>query len=232
MFYSTGSSQSDGETGVAASDSPAAEEQLVSDAAGSSGASPAGGGGSSNSSGVGTAAATASAQAGGGPPSPAAAAADAAARGGARLHPLSARIAALPLWRIEAAAFPCSQAILHVHKLHYLHLFDQVLAGPKPWLFGHLYLPGGSSNLGAADYELRGGSRAPLVGTLMEVTRAARLMDGKLLILATAVARFRVVEARRELPYSVADVEVLHDAEELEAVQQAALDAAVQVRGD
>lgn len=39
----------------------------------------------------------------------------------------------------------------------------------------------------------------------------------------------QVVEALRELPYSRATVELMHDAEEVEAVQQAALDAAVQV---
>jgi hypothetical protein len=138
-----------------------------------------------------------------------------------------------------------TQSILHVHKLHYLHMFDSVLAGPRPWVFGHLYLPGGgwvatgsrassmqgthrcrgcarvrllalrlptrpaqpfpsspavpaprppggSANLGAEGYALAPGSQAPMVGVLMEVTRAVRLMDGKLLLLATAVARFKV----------------------------------------
>ena len=41
----------------------------------------------------------------------------------------------------------------------------------------------------------------------------------------------QVVEPLRELPYSRATVELLHDAEELEAATQAALDAAVQVGG-
>lgn len=42
------------------------------------------------------------------------------------------------------------------------------------------------------EYRLESGTHAPLVGVLMEVTRAVRLMDGKLLILATAVSRFKV----------------------------------------
>jgi len=72
-------------------------------------------------------------------------------------------------------------------------MFDGLLAGPAAgWVFGWLYLPGGSANLGAEGYGMAGGSQAPLVGTLMEVTRAVRLMDGKLLILATAVGRFKV----------------------------------------
>jgi hypothetical protein len=75
-------------------------------------------------------------------------------------------------------------------------MFDRLFSSPQPWVFGHLYLPGGSSNLGAEEYRLESGSQAPLVGVLMEVTRAARLMDGKLLILATATARFKVRPAR------------------------------------
>ncbi|KIY94102.1 hypothetical protein MNEG_13861 [Monoraphidium neglectum] len=138
-----------------------------------------------------------------------------------------ARIDDLPLWRVEYAVFPFSQSILHVHKPHYVHMFDRLFSSPQPWVFGHLYLPGGSSNLGAEEYRLESGSQAPLVGVLMEVTRAARLMDGKLLILATATARFKVVEPLCELPYSRAAVELLHDAEELEAANQTALDAAV-----
>jgi hypothetical protein len=39
----------------------------------------------------------------------------------------------------------------------------------------------------------------------------------------------KVVDVLQELPYSRADVEVVADAEELEALQQAALDAALQV---
>lgn len=46
---------------------------------------------------------------------------------------------------------PPLQAVLHVHKPHYMHMFDQVFSGPKPWVFGHLYLPGGSNNLGRYD---------------------------------------------------------------------------------
>lgn len=145
----------------------------------------------------------------------------------------------VPLWRPEFAVLPGGQCVLHVHRPHYLHMFDELLAAPAsalptsaggPRVFGHLYLPGGSASLGAPGSELAAGSSAPLVGVLMEVTRAARLRDGKLLVLATAVARFRVVRARRELPYSRADVELLADAEELLAREAMARDAAVEVR--
>lgn len=73
-------------------------------------------------------------------------------------------------------------------------MFDRLFAsGPGPWRFGHVYLPGGSRSLGASEWALAApGSRAPTVGVLMEVSRAVRLMDGKLLVLATAVARIKV----------------------------------------
>lgn len=87
---------------------------------------------------------------------------------------------------------PVLQEILHVMAPHYVHMFEGVFSRPRPWLFGHLYLPGGSKNLGAASYELSSGSRAPLIGTLAQVTRAVRLRDGKFLILATAITRFKV----------------------------------------
>ncbi len=76
-------------------------------------------------------------------------------------------------------------------------MFDRLFAsGPGPWRFGHVYLPGGSRSLGASEWALAApGSRAPTVGVLMEVSRAVRLMDGKLLVLATAVARIKVGNA-------------------------------------
>jgi hypothetical protein len=46
--------------------------------------------------------------------------------------------------------------------------------------------------LGAPSHALASGSQAPLVGVLMQVTRAVRLRDGKFLLLATALGRFKV----------------------------------------
>ena len=44
------------------------------------------------------------------------------------------------------------------------------------------------------EYALRPGTQAPLVGTLMEVVRALRCPDGRLIILALGVGRMRVRE--------------------------------------
>ncbi len=35
-----------------------------------------------------------------------------------------------------------------MHVPHYVHLFESIMAGPRPWRFGHVYLPGGSASLG------------------------------------------------------------------------------------
>jgi Lon protease-like protein len=86
-----------------------------------------------------------------------------------------------------------------VHVPHYTHMFDQVLAGPRPWRFGHLYLPEGSRNLGSPEYDLVPGTKAPLTGTLMEVLSCLWLKDGRLLLLAVGLCRFRV----RGLPLAV-----------------------------
>jgi Lon protease-like protein len=75
-------------------------------------------------------------------------------------------------------------------------MFEVIFSRPRPWLFGHLMLPAGSKSLGSPSYSLASGSQAPLVGVLVQVTRAVRLRDGKFLILATAVARFKVGSSR------------------------------------
>jgi hypothetical protein len=71
-------------------------------------------------------------------------------------------------------------------------MFEVIFSRQRPWLAGHLMLPYGSKSLGSPSYSLASGSQAPLVGVLVQVTRAVRLRDGKFLILATAVTRFKV----------------------------------------
>lgn len=88
--------------------------------------------------------------------------------------------------------FVIAQEILHVLAPHYVHMFEVIFSRSRPWVFGHLYLPGGSKSLGQPTHALASGSKAPLVGVLMQVTRAVRLRDGKFLLLATALGRFKV----------------------------------------
>ncbi|GIL50097.1 hypothetical protein Vafri_6393 [Volvox africanus] len=136
----------------------------------------------------------------------------------------------IPLWRADSVVLPGQQALLHVHTPHYVHMFDGLFASsPRgPWLFGHVHLPAGSRNLGAPEWALcAAGSRAPTVGVLMEVNRALRLEDGKLMVLATALCRIKVRQCMSETPYSRASVEVFHDDELLESFHITALQAAL-----
>ncbi|CAL8463418.1 g2952 [Coccomyxa elongata] len=131
----------------------------------------------------------------------------------------------LPLWRIQTTVLPGAQEVLHVHVPHYTHMFKQLLARPRPWRFGHIYLPGGSINLGSPEYELAPGSRAPLTGTLMEILSYLWMEDGRLLVLAVGICRIRVAKTRQALPFSTADVEVWPDEEEVAAQSSAAMHA-------
>ena len=117
---------------------------------------------------------------------------DDARRGTNRGDPGGLLLEALPLWRTEWAVLPGMQQLLHVLAPHYHHMFSALFSAPRPWLFAHVYLPGGSRSLGDEAAFLQPGSSAPLVGVVMRVTRGVRLRDGKLLLLATGVARCRV----------------------------------------
>lgn len=57
----------------------------------------------------------------------------------------------------------------------------------------------------------------------MEVLQACRLGDGRLVVLAVGVCRLRVARETQALPYSRADVELLPDGEEREAMEPLAL---------
>jgi hypothetical protein len=86
----------------------------------------------------------------------------------------------------------CVQEILHVHVPHYTHMFQSIMAGPRPWRFGHIYLPEGSRNLGSPEYALEPRTRAPLTGTLAEILHCDQMTDGRMLLLIGGVGRIRV----------------------------------------
>ncbi|KAK9815927.1 hypothetical protein WJX72_012088 [[Myrmecia] bisecta] len=139
----------------------------------------------------------------------------------------------LPLWRVQWATLPGLQEVIHVHVPHYTHMFERLMTEQKsPWRFGHLYLPGGSASLGQPQYALQPGSQAPLVGVLMEVLSCMRYPDGRLMILACGVARFKVIRVRQEVPYSRADVQIWADEEETEVWRELALNAVDDIGGD
>lgn len=132
----------------------------------------------------------------------------------------------LPLWRVQWTELPGRSNVLNVHEGTYTNMFETILTGDRPWYFGHLYLPEGSTNLKSNDYchklkpyseELRDTARASepsrsaVVGTLMRIVDYRRLKDGRLILLVQAMERFVVSNVVQMLPYSVANVQLLPD---------------------
>ena len=56
-------------------------------------------------------------------------------------------LADLPLWRVQWNALPGERQVYNVHVPHYTSMFERLVRRPRPWFFGHFYLPGGSENL-------------------------------------------------------------------------------------
>lgn len=152
------------------------------------------------------------------------------------LDPSTGIIHHLPLWRVSWTELPGRSNVLNVHEPTYTDMFETILNRPKPWYFGHLYLPGGSQSLrsGEPQYQLRSwrdcdsGSddadtvmslepncRTAVVGTLMKIVDFRRLEDGRLCLLVHAMERFVVHDAIQNLPYSIAHVQILPDYEQL-----------------
>ena len=111
----------------------------------------------------------------------------------------------------------------------------------EPLYFGHLFLPGGtaSSKTGEDRYQLKtwreelldekrfdksnsnsnfdntAPDRSEVIGCLMQIIDHRRMEDGRLMILVQALERFVVDEILETRPYSVANVQVLLDDEDL-----------------
>jgi Lon protease-like protein len=119
----------------------------------------------------------------------------------------------VPLFRVQWTELPGYQNVLNIHVPHYTHMFRKILAGPKPWRFGHVYLPGGSENLGNPQYALKEGTDATLVGTLMQISDVFEQEDGRLTMIVQGVERFQVKESLQSEPFAMATVQLLPDDE-------------------
>ena len=145
----------------------------------------------------------------------------------------------VPLWRVGWTELPGRSNVLNVHEPIYTNMFEKILYGPKPWVVGHLYLPGGSKNLSkeskidkepfrlktwVEEVESReaitslddSSRRSAVVGCLLKITDYRRMADGRLLLLVHGIHRFVVTNVQQEVPYSIADVQLLPDLEEID----------------
>lgn len=146
----------------------------------------------------------------------------------------------LPLWRMGLAELPGRSNLLNVHEPVHTNMFQSILSQPKPWYFGHLYLPDG--NCGALalqkrqnpndgsvrrenesfklktwkDNNLEETEGDAVLGTLMSIADYRRMEDGRLFLLVEALERFAISSVQQELPYSIADVQLLPDTEEVD----------------
>lgn len=121
----------------------------------------------------------------------------------------------LPLCRWSFNLLPHHRAALNVHQPQYTLLFEGLLTRPRPWLYFHVLLPGGVSNLDNPEYALEPGSKAPLTGTLMEVVAVQREADSRLSLIVQGLARGIVARPTQMLPFARADVQLLPDDEAL-----------------
>ena len=99
----------------------------------------------------------------------------------------------LPLCRWPFVLLPFSQRELNVFEPTYTLMFEQLLATERPWHYVHLYLPGGSKNLGDPQYALQPWNRsavAPSSGTLMRVVEAQRMPDSRLRLVVQGLSRW------------------------------------------
>mmetsp|Transcript_15126 Transcript_15126/g.17396 ORF Transcript_15126/g.17396 Transcript_15126/m.17396 type:complete len:532 (-) Transcript_15126:96-1691(-) len=155
-------------------------------------------------------------------------------------------ISNLPLWRVGWTELPGRSNVLNVFEPKYTHMFESIIrSNPdrKSWYVGHLFLPGGSKTLDSKTDDSNSGNfrlsgwkdakklsifddsggitqRSAVIGTLLRIVDFRRMNDGKLLLLVQALERFVVVRARQETPFSIADVQIIPDEEEVEWQQQ------------
>jgi len=149
------------------------------------------------------------------------------------LDETTGRVLNLPLWRVGWVECPGRTNCLNVHEGHYTNMFEKILSDPDPdkWLFGHLHLPGGTSNArsGERRFELKDWldesqdenrfderERSAVVGCFMRIADYRRLEDGRLCLLVQAVDRFVVDEVVQSFPHGVAHVQILPDTDQVQ----------------
>lgn len=108
----------------------------------------------------------------------------------------------LPLCRFSWVILPHQQVTLNIWQPQYTLMFTKLLSTPPPHYYCHVLLPGGADSLGKAEYALKPGTDAPLVGTLMRVTYARREADSRLTLVVQGLARGLVLRETQALPYA------------------------------
>ena len=162
------------------------------------------------------------------------------------LDPSTGQVSNLPVWKVPWTEVPGRSHILQVDEPLYTGLFSSILARgntkDQPWYFGSLYQaqsgdtttsssssgskvlsqpPDPHQTTGALTLEAwqddsKHDSTTPVLGTLMRIADYRRLQDGRLFLLVEAMERFVVTNVQQELPYGIATVQLIPDAEEVD----------------
>jgi hypothetical protein len=121
----------------------------------------------------------------------------------------------VPLFRVQWTELCGYQNMLNIHEPHYTHMFRRILQGPKPWRFGHVYLPNGSKNLYNPDFRYDNpNTKACHVGTLMQISDVMDVVeDGRLGLIVQAIERFEITNVTQHEPYTMATVRLLPEEE-------------------
>lgn len=168
-------------------------------------------------------------------------------RPAAAYHRPTGRVHNLPLWRVGWNEALGRTNVLNVHEAMYTNMFEHVLHQEPPWYVGHLYLPQGSRNIKSPAHALRDwesleptlaspstkttaphasnrhmdnddwNEQSSVLGALLRIVDYRRMGDGRLLLLVQALERFVVTDVIQTLPYSVANVQIVPDLEEVDA---------------
>jgi Lon protease-like protein len=107
----------------------------------------------------------------------------------------------LPLFPLGNPMVPHAGIPLHVFEERYRRLMKDCLAGDRR--FGIVMIERGS--------EVGGGDVRTRIGTLVEIAEAEELPDGRWVLVAVGLQRFRVVEWLPDDPYPRAVVDLLDD---------------------
>ena len=121
----------------------------------------------------------------------------------------------VPLFRVQWTELIGFQNVLNIHEPHYTHMFRRIIQGPKPWRYGHIFLPNGSKNLNNPTYRYDNpNNKATRVGTLMQITDVMEDEDsGRLGLVVQAIERFEISDVTQHEPYTIATVTLLPDEE-------------------
>ena len=136
-----------------------------------------------------------------------------------RMHSQYGLFENMPLWRDDRVELPGFQHVINATDAEWSHFIYQIVSGPKPWYYGHVYLPGGADNRANPNFRLEPMSQAPMTGTLMQISDYHTTSeDGSLQVVVQALGRVLVSDVLRHAPpYPIATVELLPDEELVQA---------------